>query len=169
MPSYRFSLTIKLTSPKKDPPTSNIAQNQPPAAAPSTPNPSINLPKALNIQNDAHIWQIVDPEMARDNPVEDKHRRLVRSHRSGPLDRELKPNAHDRDALTVSLQVLAEPIIQLCPFTEYLELSSYSSVERRRQGPYLALPVLPHAGEERTDEVPQICCVEGSERSQTSG
>lgn len=34
-----------------------------------------------------------------ENPVEDKHRRLVRSHRSSPYDRELKPNAKIRDDL----------------------------------------------------------------------
>lgn len=33
--------------------------------------------------------------------MEDKHRRLVRSHRSGPYDRELKPNAKDRDNIGV--------------------------------------------------------------------
>ncbi|KAF8907363.1 atypical/PIKK/PI3K protein kinase [Gymnopilus junonius] len=37
------------------------------------------------------------------NPVEDKHRRLVRSHRSSPYDRELKPNAKIRDELAVIL------------------------------------------------------------------
>ena len=41
--------------------------------------------------------------MERENLVEAKHRRLVRSHRSGPLDRELKPNAKLRDELSVSL------------------------------------------------------------------
>ncbi|KAI5119006.1 hypothetical protein M0805_004416 [Coniferiporia weirii] len=53
--------------------------------------------------SDATLWQIVDPEVARENPVEDKHRRLIRSHRSGALDRELKPNAKDRDELGVIL------------------------------------------------------------------
>lgn len=37
----------------------------------------------------------------RKNPVEAKHRRLVRDHRNGPLDRELKPNAKIRDELNV--------------------------------------------------------------------
>lgn len=47
---------------------------------------------------------IFDPEMDRENPVELKHRRLVRSHRTGPLDRELKPlNAKIRDDLNVSI------------------------------------------------------------------
>jgi phosphatidylinositol 3-kinase len=44
------------------------------------------------------VW---DPEGIRDNPVESKHRRLVRSHRNGPLDRDLKPNAKIRDELNV--------------------------------------------------------------------
>jgi phosphatidylinositol 3-kinase len=52
---------------------------------------------------DASIFPIVDPDIARDNPVEAKHLRLVRSHRSGPLDREMKPNAATRDELNVSL------------------------------------------------------------------
>ncbi|CAB5217507.1 unnamed protein product [Rhizophagus irregularis] len=40
-----------------------------------------------------------DPEINRENPVEGKHRRLVRSHRNGPLDRDLKPDAKTRDEL----------------------------------------------------------------------
>jgi phosphatidylinositol 3-kinase len=44
---------------------------------------------------------VADAEGARDNPVEAKHRRLVRSHRNGPLDRDLKPNAKIRDELNV--------------------------------------------------------------------
>lgn len=50
---------------------------------------------------DSHLWSVVDPEIVRENPVEDKHRRLVRSHRSSPYDRELKPNAKIRDELGV--------------------------------------------------------------------
>ncbi|KAG0768538.1 hypothetical protein G6F57_004034 [Rhizopus arrhizus] len=42
---------------------------------------------------------VLDPDLHRDNPVEAKHRRLVRSHRSGPLDRDLKPNPKIRDEL----------------------------------------------------------------------
>jgi phosphatidylinositol 3-kinase len=47
------------------------------------------------------MWAVVDPDIPRDNPVEDKHRRLVRSHRSSPYDRELKPNTKLRDELGV--------------------------------------------------------------------
>ena len=46
------------------------------------------------------VW---DPEAEMDNPCELKHRRLVRSHRNGPLDKELKPNAKIRDELHVCL------------------------------------------------------------------
>ncbi|TIA86759.1 hypothetical protein E3P99_03589, partial [Wallemia hederae] len=46
---------------------------------------------------------IVDPDSDRENSVEGKYRRLVRSHRSGLLDRELKPNPKTRDGLKVLL------------------------------------------------------------------
>lgn len=46
------------------------------------------------------LIKIYDPEVgAKDNPAESKHRRLVRSHRTGVLDRDLKPNAKIRDEL----------------------------------------------------------------------
>lgn len=46
------------------------------------------------------LIRIYDPEVgAKDNPAESKHRRLVRSHRTGVLDRDLKPNAKIRDEL----------------------------------------------------------------------
>ncbi|PSS28096.1 hypothetical protein M430DRAFT_132268 [Amorphotheca resinae ATCC 22711] len=46
------------------------------------------------------LVRVYDPEVgARDNPAESKHRRLVRSHRTGVLDRDLKPNAKVRDEL----------------------------------------------------------------------
>ncbi|KAJ1985564.1 Phosphatidylinositol (PI) 3-kinase [Dimargaris cristalligena] len=45
-----------------------------------------------------------DPELHRENLAEAKHRRLLRSQRHGPLDRELKPNAKLRDELNTILQ-----------------------------------------------------------------
>ncbi|TAQ89178.1 hypothetical protein B7494_g2492 [Chlorociboria aeruginascens] len=46
------------------------------------------------------LVRVYDPEVgARDNPAESKHRRLVRNHRTGVLDRDLKPNAKVRDEL----------------------------------------------------------------------
>ncbi|KAF5392397.1 hypothetical protein D9757_001549 [Collybiopsis confluens] len=77
------------------------------SSTPALPHPSVPLPPqtpgstqspAISFGSDnTHLWSIIDPEISRENPVEDKHRRLVRSHRSGPYDRELKPNAKDRD------------------------------------------------------------------------
>lgn len=56
--------------------------------------------------NDVNLWSVVDPDIAHENPVEDKHRRLVRSHRSSPYDRDLKPNAKNRDELAVCIHTL---------------------------------------------------------------
>jgi phosphatidylinositol 3-kinase len=49
---------------------------------------------------------VKDLELFRDNPIENKHRKLARSHRNGPLDRDLKPNAKIRDELNVKFQLL---------------------------------------------------------------
>ncbi|KAI8089272.1 kinase-like domain-containing protein [Halteromyces radiatus] len=59
--------------------------------------------------NIAHYSVISDPDILRDNPVEAKHRRLVRSHRNGPLDRDLKPNPKIRDELN---SIMAYPPTQ---------------------------------------------------------
>ncbi|KAI8895707.1 kinase-like domain-containing protein [Globomyces pollinis-pini] len=48
---------------------------------------------------DANLITVFDSEVPQDNPVENKHRKLARSHRNGPLDRELKPNAKLRDEI----------------------------------------------------------------------
>jgi phosphatidylinositol 3-kinase len=54
-----------------------------------------------HVPKDAQICFINDPEMLRENLVEAKHRRLVRSHRTDRIDRELKPNTKIRDELNV--------------------------------------------------------------------
>ncbi|KAF9453475.1 atypical/PIKK/PI3K protein kinase [Macrolepiota fuliginosa MF-IS2] len=68
--------------------------------APQQPATTNLLP---NLTHDLSLWSVIDPDIVHDNPVEDKHRRLVRSHRSSPYDRELKPNAKIRDELGVIL------------------------------------------------------------------
>ncbi|KAJ3348201.1 Phosphatidylinositol (PI) 3-kinase [Kappamyces sp. JEL0680] len=50
-------------------------------------------------QTNATLIKVWDPELFLENPVEARHRKLARSHRTGPLDRELKPNAKIRDEL----------------------------------------------------------------------
>ncbi|KAN0128791.1 Protein kinase-like domain containing protein [Lactarius tabidus] len=76
--------------------------SQPPSMPPVTHTPMPPL-LATSFHTDPYMWAVVDPDIPRDNPVEDKHRRLVRSHRSSPYDRELKPNTKLRDELTVIL------------------------------------------------------------------
>lgn len=71
------------------------------------PPPEVQYGPGINGlgDNDEHgfggrLVRVYDPEVgARDNPAESKHRRLVRSHRTGVLDRDLKPNAKVRDEL----------------------------------------------------------------------
>jgi phosphatidylinositol 3-kinase len=70
------------------------------------PPPEVQYGPGINGMNETsdgfggRLVRIYDPEVgARDNPAESKHRRLVRSHRTGVLDRDLKPNAKVRDEL----------------------------------------------------------------------
>lgn len=51
--------------------------------------------------NEASIIRVTDLDMFRENPVENKHRKQVRSQRNGPIDRDLKPNSKIRDDLKV--------------------------------------------------------------------
>ena len=80
----------------------------PPLHAPlSSSQPSSGTAAAAQLPSrpshiDASLFTILDPEVAHDSPIEAKHRRMARQHRTGPLDRELKPNAAVRDQLNVS-------------------------------------------------------------------
>lgn len=82
------------------PPTSNVNLKPPPVVQ---LGPGINgTGNGLgdDDENAPPLIRIYDPEVgAKDNPAESKHRRLVRSHRTGVLDRDLKPNAKIRDEL----------------------------------------------------------------------
>ncbi|QDS75089.1 hypothetical protein FKW77_006974 [Venturia effusa] len=73
------------------------------------PPPEVSLGPGINadgnLVDDPNIGpmiRIYDPEVGiRSNPIEDKHRRLLRSVRSTFVDRDLKPNAQHRDQLNV--------------------------------------------------------------------
>ncbi len=80
-----------------------------PQSTPSQPTTHSPGPPLLptSFHCDPSMWAVIDPDIPRDNPVEDKHRRLVRSHRSSPYDRELKPNTKLRDELGVRLAFAA--------------------------------------------------------------
>jgi phosphatidylinositol 3-kinase len=83
------------------------AAPQPTPSPPTTHSPGPPLLPA-SFHTDPSMWAVVDPDIPRDNPVEDKHRRLVRSHRSSPYDRELKPNTKLRDELGVRSAFVAD-------------------------------------------------------------
>ncbi|KAG7092293.1 hypothetical protein E1B28_008655 [Marasmius oreades] len=95
----RFDFPVIFCEPEPPAPSSSISSS----TTPSHPHPQTPTTTSNN-SLDTHLWSVVDPEVSRENPVEDKHRRLVRSHRSGPYDRDLKPNAKDRDFIS---QILA--------------------------------------------------------------
>lgn len=73
------------------------------------PPPEVAFGPGIEVERDSSgqlppgkLIRIYDPEVGvRDNPAENKHRRLSRSHRTGILDRDLKPNAKIRDELNV--------------------------------------------------------------------
>lgn len=92
LPRFDFPVIFNEPEARSIPSTTSIS---------SSPSNAPTAPPISSFTTDMHLWSIVDPEIARENPVEDKHRRLVRSHRSGPYDRELKPNAKIRDELAV--------------------------------------------------------------------
>lgn len=76
-------------------------QNNPTATL--KPLPEVRLGPGIEGPDDAGTYRVVriyDPEVGQTgNPCEDKHRRLVRSHRTGIMDRDLKPNPKIRDEL----------------------------------------------------------------------
>jgi phosphatidylinositol 3-kinase len=56
-----------------------------------------SLTKVTLRETNSSMITVFDSELFQDNPIEAKHRKLARSHRTGPLDRELKPSAKIRD------------------------------------------------------------------------
>ena len=107
----RFDFPIVFTDHEyAPPPISSLTHNSPqPGNVNLKPPPEVQLGPGINgtgngmgddDENAPPLIRIYDPEVgAKDNPAESKHRRLVRSHRTGVLDRDLKPNAKIRDEL----------------------------------------------------------------------
>ena len=107
----RFDFPIVFTDHEySQPPVSNMVhQSQNSNNVILKPPPEVQLGPGINGTGDGNgdedenappLIKIYDPEVgAKDNPAESKHRRLVRSHRTGVLDRDLKPNAKIRDEL----------------------------------------------------------------------
>lgn len=87
------------------PPISAQPQNAPvhPNSA-LKPVPEVHFGPGIEGGNGAGVVRIYDPEVGQTgNPCEDKHRRLIRSHRTGFMDRDLKPNPKNRDELNLVL------------------------------------------------------------------
>lgn len=107
----RFDFPIVFTDHEYAPPPISTLAHQPTIASnvnlkppPEVQfGPGIHGPSPSNDDDDENtppLIRIYDPEVGqKDNPAENKHRRLVRSHRTGVLDRDLKPNAKIRDEL----------------------------------------------------------------------
>lgn len=104
----RFAMPIVFCEQEASiPPPFPVNVGQQPAQS-SNPHAEAGSASSVSRGIDASLFTIYDGDMLmeRENPVEAKHRRLVRSHRSGPLDRELKPNANVRDELN---EILSYP------------------------------------------------------------
>ncbi|KAL4808715.1 kinase-like domain-containing protein [Aspergillus unguis] len=83
------------------PPISSYPQNAPGNANGALkPLPEVRLGPGIEGADGEGVIRIYDPEVGQTgNPCEDKHRRLIRSHRTGIMDRDLKPNPKIRDDL----------------------------------------------------------------------
>ncbi|KAL4955106.1 kinase-like domain-containing protein [Aspergillus filifer] len=85
------------------PPISSYPQNAPGNTnAALKPLPEVRFGPGIEGADGEGVIRIYDPEVGQTgNPCEDKHRRLIRSHRTGIMDRDLKPNPKIRDDLNV--------------------------------------------------------------------
>ena len=109
----RFDFPVVFTDHEYPPPPISSYPHHTPSSSNITlkPPPEVQLGPGINgtargaVGDDGYIPPLIrvyDPEIGiRDNPAENKHRRLVRNHRTGVLDRDLKPNAKIRDELNV--------------------------------------------------------------------
>ena len=61
-------------------------------------------PYTFNTHGD--LIMVPDPEISLENLVESKHHKLARSLRSGPTDKDMKPDAKIRDQLNVSFVIV---------------------------------------------------------------
>lgn len=99
----RFDHPVVFTDHEYPAPPISTLQSQSNADIQLKPPPEVTLGPGINDADDdaGPLIRIYDPEIGiKDNPVENKHRRLVRNQRTGVLDRDLKPNAKIRDELS---------------------------------------------------------------------
>ncbi|KAK4683819.1 hypothetical protein P7C73_g6397, partial [Tremellales sp. Uapishka_1] len=72
---------------------------------PTTNTQHISVLPPDMFSTDEHLWRTYDPDAWRENPVETKHRKLLRSQRLGDEGRDLKPGPVDRDRLNEIFQL----------------------------------------------------------------
>lgn len=100
----RFDFPVVFCDHEYPPPPISSMQNSSQNAI-LKPPPVVYFGPGINGGDDdggfgGRVVRIYDPEVgSRDNPAETKHRRLVRGHRTGAMDRDLRPNARFRDEL----------------------------------------------------------------------
>ena len=105
----RFDFPVVFTDHEyPPPPISSLLSPSSPTNITLKPPPEVQLGPGINetgtsLEDDENappLIRIYDPEIGiKENPAENKHRRLVRNQRTGILDRDLKPNAKFRDEL----------------------------------------------------------------------
>ncbi|KAL4734019.1 kinase-like domain-containing protein [Aspergillus similis] len=85
------------------PPISSYPQNGPGNVNGTLKSlPEVRFGPGIEGADGEEVIRIYDPEVGQTgNPCEDKHRRLIRSHRTGIMDRDLKPNPKIRDDLNI--------------------------------------------------------------------
>jgi len=79
-----------------------IPQPPAPLLPPTNPPPTLSGIPPNMLSTDPHLWRTYDPDAWRENPIETKHRKLLRSQRLGDEGKDLKPGPVDRDRLNVS-------------------------------------------------------------------
>ena len=79
-----------------------IPQPPVPLLPPTNPPPTLSGIPPNMLSTDPHLWRTYDPDAWRENPIETKHRKLLRSQRLGDEGKDLKPGPVDRDRLNVS-------------------------------------------------------------------
>ncbi|WVN86799.1 uncharacterized protein L203_101971 [Cryptococcus depauperatus CBS 7841] len=121
------------------------------------PQPASALPPDL-LSTDPYLWKTYDPDAWRENPVEIKHRKLLRSQRLGDEGRDLKPGPSDRDRLneifglppTASLSALDKDLLWKFRFslfrsprslTKFLKCVTWSDPVETKQAVEKLLPL----------------------------
>ncbi|KAG1791901.1 uncharacterized protein HD556DRAFT_1383634 [Suillus plorans] len=118
---------------------------------------------------DSHLWAILNAEITHENPVEDRHRRLVQSHRSRPCDRELKLNAKIRDEPDESKKPRRFALMtSFYAIIGNTQLCTLSACQLRGERPHLEVSFLPRPGQARAYQIPQICHLARSFESEAS-